>query len=633
MMMETYLRRGQRSLERFALSPKVRTAAVVLGCSGSGLVLSAVGLGNLPQPVAMGLLCSASGWRALLMALGAMAGYPTFWGMAGNQGIVWAAAGGLLAILVNRRPESRDQPLMLPVIAGMLTVVTDLAFRLILQENMPFFQLPLRAAVACFSGILFTQASRCRDPVTDWLVEGVLVLALAQLSLGKWLGLGYLAAGLMAVGAAFPAAALAGLALDLSGITRVPMGAVMCLAYFLRMIPYDRRWKQLAAPAAAYMGVALVCGLWDPLPLPGLLLGGALGRLLPPKPQIAHRRGETGVAQVRLELSAQVLLQTRQLLLEKQTTPIDREALIRKVQQHACGSCSLRKTCPQQKNFTPALMDNPLEADCQKQGRLVPELRRAGEHLRILQADRKRQSEYRAALAQQYGFLSGYLRNLADRLPRKAEYPKVEFRIELSARSRGKEAANGDRCYAFAGSDCRYYVLLCDGMGTGLGAAQEGQEAGALLRQMLGAGFPAEHALKTVNSLLALRGAAGAVTMDLAEIFLESGIVHIYKWGAAPSWVLTRRGVEKIGTATPPPGIGVESIRMAVEKLSLRRGEVLILLSDGVEGEEIPYLSGLSADAPPGMLAAKILEQCGGQGEDDATAAVLRLRPALLSQS
>ena len=633
MMMETYLRRGQRSLERIALSPKVRTAAVILGCSGSGLLLSAVGLGNLPQPVAMGLLCSASGWQGLLMTLGAMVGYPTFWGAAGNQGIVWAAAGGLLALMVNRRPESRDQPLMLPVIAAFLTVVTDLGFRLIMKEDTPFFQLPLRGLVACFSGILFTQASRCRDPVTDWLVEGVLVLALAQLSLGRYLGLGYVAAGLMAVGAAFPAAALAGLALDLSRVTRVPMGAVMCLAYFLRMIPFDRRWQQLIAPGAAYIGVALICGLWDPLPLPGLILGGALGGLLPPKPQIAHRRGETGVAQVRLELSAQVLQQTRQLLLEMPAPPIDRDAILRKAQQRACGSCSLRRTCAQQKNFTVALLDSPLEADCRRQGRLVPELQRAGAHLRILQADRKRQSEYRAALAQQYEFLAGYLRNLADRLPKKAEYPKVEFRIELSARSRGKEAANGDRCFAFSGGDCRYYVLLCDGMGTGLGAAQEGQEAGHLLRQMLTAGFPAEHALKTVNSLLALRGSAGAVTMDLAEISLESGIVHIYKWGAAPSWVLTRRGAEKIGTATPPPGIGAESIRMAVEKLSLRRGELLILLSDGVEGEEIPHLAGLSADGPPGMVAAKILDACSGQGEDDATAAVLRLRPVGMSTS
>ena len=609
-----------------ALSPQVRTAAVILGCSGSGLLLSAVGLGDLPQPVAMGLLCSASGWRVLLMTMGAVLGYPTFWGRAGDPGIVWSAAGGLLALLVNRRPESRDQPLMLPVMAGILTVVTDLAFWLILREPLPFFQLPLRGLVACFSGILFTQASRCRDPVTDWLVEGVLVLALAQLSLGRWLGLGYLAAGLMAVSAAFPAAALAGMALDLTGVTPVPMAAVMCLAYFLRMIPFDRRWQHLAAPGAAYAAVALACGAWDPLPLPGLVLGGALGSLLPPKPQIAHRRGETGVALVRLELSAQVLLQTRQLLLEMPYPPIDREAILEKARQQACNGCSLRRTCRQQKQFTPALLENPLEADCRRQGRLVPELRRAGEQLRILQADRKRQREYRGALAQQYGFLGSYLRELADRLPRKAEHPKVGFRIELSARSRGKEAANGDRCYGFAGADCRYYVLLCDGMGTGLGAAQAGQETGLLLRQMLMSGFPPEHAMKTVNSLLALRGAAGAVTIDLAEISLATGTARIYKWGAAPSWVLTRRGAEKIGTVTPPPGLGVETVRMAVEKLSLRRGEALILVSDGIDGGEIPHMTGLSPDGPPGLVAERILEQCS-QEADDATAAVLRLRP------
>ena len=69
---------------------------------------------------------------------------------------------------------------------------------------------------------------------------------------------------------------------------------------------------------------------------------------------------------------------------------------------------------------------------------------------------------------------------------------------------------------------------------------------------------------------------------------------------------------------------------MAVEKLSLRRGEVLILLSDGVDGEEVFCHTGLSPDAPPGELAAEILEKGCGNAEDDATAAVIRLRPASL---
>ena len=633
MMVETYLRRGQRRLEGLALNPKVRAVAAMVMLAGSGFLLSAIGLGNWPQPVAMGLVCSAIGWKALLMALGAMVGYPTFWGSAGNPGIVWSAAGGVLALMVGARRESREQPLMIPGIASFLTMVTGLGFRFLLKESLPLIQLPLQASVALFSGILFTQAARCRDAITDWLVSGVGVLALARISLGQHLVLGHLAAGALAVGSAFPAAALGGLALDLSQLTRVPMTAVLCLAYFLRMIPFDRRWKQCAAPAVAYLIVSMICGIRDPTPLAGLALGGAFGMLLPPKPQIAHRRGETGVAQVRLEMSAQLMATIRQLVLDRKPPPIDREAILEKARQQACGSCTLRRTCSQSRGFTQELLDNPLEADCRKQSRLVPALRRAREQLRTLQADRKRQEEYRAALAQQYRFLSMYLRNLSDRLPRRGEYPKAEFRIELSARSRSREEANGDRCFAFSGTDCRYFVVLCDGMGTGLGAAREGGEAGKLLRQMLLAGFPAEHALNSLNSLLILQGKAGAVSVDLAEISLESGIVHIYKWGAAPSWVLNRRKAEKIGTATPPPGISVEPGPMAVEKLSLRRGEVLILVSDGVNGERIGNMSDLSADAPLGNLAVNVLEQSSRANEDDATVALIRLRPAGLPTS
>ena len=71
----------------------------------------------------------------------------------------------------------------------------------------------------------------------------------------------------------------------------------------------------------------------------------------------------------------------------------------------------------------------------------------------------------------------------------------------------------------------------------------------------------------------------------------------------------------------------------AVVKLSLRRGDVLFLLSDGVDGEGVLRQSRLSPDAPPGELAAEILEMAGGGAEDDATAAVIRLRPADLCQS
>lgn len=631
--METYLRRVRKSAQRMMLDPRIRSGGMVLAYGGSGFLLSAASLMNFPQPLAMGLICTVSGWRAVIMTLGAMVGYPTFWGQAGNQGIVWSAAGGLLGLLLGGKEEVKDQPLMIPVIAAFLTAVTGLVFQVFLKDKTPVPIYFLRIVLTFLTGVLFTQAFRCRDAITDWLVGGVAVLALAQVAPIPYLGLGYIAAGVLAVGSAFPAAALAGLGLDLAQITKIPMTAVMCLAYFVRMVPFDKKWQHYAAPGAAYLAVMAVCGMWDLTPLPGLVLGGALGAFLPPRPEIVHRRGETGIAQVRLELGAEVLASTQQLFMEMEPPPIDEAALLDKVRERACANCSARKACKEQENLSVALLQNPLDADCRKAGRLIPELRRAQEQLRYLKAERGRQREYRTALVQQYRFLGDYLRALADRLPRRGEQTEICFRIEVSARSRGKERANGDKCLAFAGPGCKYYVLLCDGMGTGLGAAQEGHTAAVLLRQMLTAGFPAEHGLRTINSILALRGSAGAVTMDLAEIRLDTGTAAIYKWGAAPSWVLYRSGAEKIGTATPPPGISVSETREAVEKLSLRRGEVLILLSDGVDGEDALRRSDLTPDAPPGELAAKILERGCGNGEDDATAAVIRLRPTSLGLS
>ena len=632
--METYLRRGRRSLQRLMLDPRVRSGGMILAYLGGGFLLSAASLLGYPQPLAMGLICAASGWRAALLCLGAMAGYPTFWGSAGRQGIVWAAAGGLLAVLLGRQEEVKtQQPLMIPAISGVLTAVTGLTFQVLLKDGVPVEIFALRVLLALLSSLLFTQAYSCRDAVTDWLIGGVGVLALAGVRPVSWLGLGYVAAGLLAVGGAFPAAALAGLGLDLARVTAVPMTAVLCMAYFIRLAPLAHKWQYYAAPGAACLAVMGLCRVWEPETLPGLFLGGALGALLPLRPELAHRRGETGLAQVRLELGAEVLGTTQRLLMEMEPPPIDLQALLDKARDRACSGCSARKVCAERNGLGLELLEHPLDGRCRKPGRLVPELLRAQEQLRSLKAQRSRQGECRAALVQQYRFLGEYLRGLADRLPRREEQARVCFRVEVSARSRGKERANGDRCLAFAGPGCVYFVLLCDGMGTGLGAAQEGYTAAALLRQMLTAGFPPEHALGTLNSLLALRGSAGAVTVDLAQLQLDTGLARIYKWGAAPSWVLRRNGAEKIGTAAPPPGISVTRIRETVEKLSLRRGEVLILLSDGVDGEDALRLSDLTPDAPPGELAAKILERGCGNGEDDATAAVIRLRPTGLVPS
>ena len=337
-------------------------------------------------------------------------------------------------------------------------------------------------------------------------------------------------------------------------------------------------------------------------------------------------------------MASAVLNQSQLILQCIEENPVDEEALILRAVDRACSGCPCRKTCKDKpENMPTTLLHRPLGGGaelptrCRKTGRLLMELRRSQESLRTIRADRDRRREYREAVIQQYKFLSDYLQDLSDSLAKRKDPSQHWFHPEVAVCSASREVANGDRCLWFAGVECRYYILLCDGMGTGEEAAREGQTAGNMLRKMLCAGYPPEYALRSVNSLCALQGRAGAVTMDLVEIRLDSGKAAVYKWGAAPSYVIARGEPIKIGTATPPPGLSVAEGRETVERLSLRRGETLVLLSDGAGGEEALRRAWERAGDPPGELAARILESSRPDSSDDATVAVVRLSHAPVS--
>ncbi|MBE6976375.1 MAG: hypothetical protein E7439_04175 [Ruminococcaceae bacterium] len=630
-----YVRRGRRMLRRWMLDPRLHTLLQTAGWFLAGLCFSAASLSHRPQPIALGVLLALSGWPAVLLAAGGMAGYLLFWGAAGAQGVVWLMAGLLVAVTLGGREVLEKNALLMPAISAVIVAAVGLLFQTALQDTTPIAIYVLRVALAGATAMLFGIALRRRDPVADWLVCGVGVMALAQVMPIPYLGFGYIAAGILAGAGAFPAAALSGLALDLARITPVPMTAVLCLAWLVRLIPAGRKKWSFFAPALVYILVMALCGMWDLMPVPGLLIGGAAALLVPGRQDISHRRGETGIAQVRLEMASSVLNQTQYLLSAVEEAPIDEAALVARAADKACSGCPCRKNCKENpKDMPTTLLHKPLgngadlPLSCRKSGRLLQELRRSQEQLRSIRADRDRQREYRAAVVQQYHFLSEYLQDLSDALSQRGNTPQAWYQPEVAVCSASRERANGDRCLWFAGVSCRYYVLLCDGMGTGAEAAKTGQRAGELLRKMLAAGFPPEHALRSLNSLCALQGQAGAVTVDLAELRLDTGKAVIYKWGAAPSYVISRGEPVKIGTAAPPPGLSVAEGRETVEKLSLRRGETLVLLSDGAGGEEELRLCWERAGEPVSELAARILESNQTDGADDATVAVVRLSRA-----
>ena len=236
---------------------------------------------------------------------------------------------------------------------------------------------------------------------------------------------------------------------------------------------------------------------------------------------------------------------------------------------------------------------------------------------------RHRREEYRLILSEHYRLLSQLI---GSRTPPTAR-AQPRFRPELGVRALGRRGnrISGDQGACFTQSGI-LYLLLCDGMGTGPDAAQEAKAAIALLGGFLKAGAQPEEALQLLNGAYILRGNGCFSTVDLLMLDLSSGTGELFKWGAAPSYLVTRKSVKKIGTATPPPGMESESHPDRLW-LSLQKGEKLVLVSDGSYGPATELCLASMTDADPQKIASEVVAQHAADGEDDMSAVVLCLRP------
>ena len=630
--MEVYLRRGQQQFRQWTAKPPMLTLVRLGAYWTGGFLLSAASLGMGPLPLAMGLCCSATGWHAMAAGLGSAMGYLHFWQEQGLQGVLWSATGSVLGLVFRRQKKTQEAPLLIFAMVCFLNCLTGFLFQVFQLEVIAFGYYVFRVFLSGGAALLFEGHLQQKKPFCRWLCYGALSLAMSQITPLPWLNLGCIFWGLAALNQSLPCAVMVGLGLDLASPTPVSMSAAICLACYLVRQSGLHPAIRCLLPSSIYTAGLLVTSSWDVFPIPGILLGSAMGILLPPLSR-RHAPGSTGYAQVQLELTAGILADTQQLLLELPPPVIDEEALLDKVRLRTCIQCPLQRTCREQALLTTHHLNQPLDFACRRPNLIQPELRLGRESLLSLRREKERLREYRRALIQQYQFLSTQLRTVADNLPKHPPAVPSRYRIQVSARSRSKYLSNGDQCMAFPSSRCRCYVLLCDGMGTGLGASQESQSAADLLKKMLTAGFSAKQALYSINSLLILRGQAGAVTMDLAEVELSTGRVILYKWGASPSWLLSHRGISMVGSTTPPPGLSMDTGKPLMLCLSLRQEETLLLVSDGIHANEAALRGKLTADMPPGDLADTVLRLYRGAEEDDATVAAIRLTLRAVSEA
>ena len=212
--------------------------------------------------------------------------------------------------------------------------------------------------------------------------------------------------------------------------------------------------------------------------------------------------------------------------------------------------------------------------------------------------------------------------------------PRFTVRFAGAQLNCHREKLCGDAYDSFYDSEGRCCVVLSDGMGSGGRAAVDGAMTAALAGKMLQAGFCFENVVRILNSALIVKsGDESLSTLDILQIDLMTGKLSGMKAGAAPSYVFSNDKVTTIKATSLPIGI-LSDVDVARFEDHVKKGDVIVMLSDGAAGEDGDAIEELivtlcKQGADERKLANEIVffarERQGREHSDDTTALVMKV--------
>ncbi|MDA8145353.1 MAG: SpoIIE family protein phosphatase [Thermaerobacter sp.] len=582
----------------------------------------------------------------------------------------------------------RREPARVAVLAGVVPLVWG-ALPLVLWGAVPYtlFRVLLGALATFFSALLFLRVfAGGRARTVEELPALILVAVLGLLGVAgiRWgpFGLQGTAGDLLTLAVAWAAGAAPGAA---AGALAGVLGATGNGAAALQgtalggLLAGLLRDQGRSAAAAAYLlgslfvGAALARGAFEPT-MADALAAAVLFGLIPAATWERLRRAVPDPAAQAAAAARQELARRlrdlggvfRELSRSFEQTALGRRTvgggegspLLQVVADRFCAGCSMWKSCWDDSFYATcrrlegllrgveagragAELERSLRGVCRRRQELVTVAGCLQELARRHAAQRLRRGEWQDLVSKQLQGVADLVEGIA--VEEAAAGPEGTarrgeeiFEATAAAARRSKEegAPCGDSYLLRRLPGRHYLVALSDGMGVGPRAARQSRSALALLEQLLVAGFTAQVAARTVNSVLLLRSAAeDFATLDLGIVDLADGRLELMKIGAAPSYLWHAGQVGVLRGAAPPVGILGE---LAPARLGgvLTPGDVLVMVTDGVSeaagGEE--WLSGFLAAAgedPPqrlaeAVLAAAVAKGSGGPG-DDMTVVAVRL--------
>ena len=189
------------------------------------------------------------------------------------------------------------------------------------------------------------------------------------------------------------------------------------------------------------------------------------------------------------------------------------------------------------------------------------------------------------------------------------------FEVETGrAAINGREDTSGDSDAFFRDGFGNVYMLISDGMGSGVRAAVESRMTVSLMSRIIRAGLGINAAVRLINLLLLTKSADESfATVDLMKLNLFTGKAEIVKLGAAQTFIKSNGTVKTVESWSTPVGI-VSSVEISRRNIQLSDGDEIVMITDGICEECFPRVRELMLSM--GVTAQECAERIIGFAEN-----------------
>lgn len=182
--------------------------------------------------------------------------------------------------------------------------------------------------------------------------------------------------------------------------------------------------------------------------------------------------------------------------------------------------------------------------------------------------------------------------------------------------ARDGETLSGDTVSMFENGESCFYSLVADGMGSGREANMVSRLASLYLEKIIGVGGDMNSALLLLGDTLSRSPGETFTTVDMLEADRVLARAKIVKAGAPPSFLLRGGKQYVIKSKTPPLGI-IKEVTPQQTTFSLRRGDIILMVSDGVDISPTAIAKSFSGGKDLRASAAKLADISRARGSKD----------------